>query len=174
MRFTLLVSVLVLASALTLVAASEGSSALPPALSPVPGSSEQVKRGAELYDWNCAVCHGDTALGFAEAREAFPEDHRRCQRCHKPNNPARMSLEAMSPHNAFSVGDPPALRGEGTLQAFPHALALYSYIRATMPRYEPGRLNDSEYWDITAFLLELSGHSTLDEAGAALVTIATE
>lgn len=147
------------------------------ALHLVENSSEQVKRGAEYYDWNCAVCHGDTALGFEEAKLAFPEDHRHCTRCHKQNNPAQKSVmqTQLTPHNAFSIGHPPALRGEGALAAFPNAALLHKFISTTMPRYEPGRLADEKYWDITAFLLELNGalpdNLTLSQENAASVTL---
>jgi mono/diheme cytochrome c family protein len=50
----------------------------------VAGAPDAVLRGAATYDWNCAVCHGDTGLGYAEARLSFPADHRTCTRCHRP------------------------------------------------------------------------------------------
>ena len=59
----------------------------------------------------------------------------------------------------FSLGTPPALRGEGTLHAFADANALFHYTRATMPRYAPGRLTDAQYWDVAAYLLSLRGAS---------------
>lgn len=125
------------------------------------GSTEltaQLERGAELYRLNCAVCHGATGLGYAEARAAFPPDHRRCTRCHRPNNRAVMSLEEITDdHDLFSLGDPPALRGDGALAAFPNALALNAYNAAAMPRYEPGRLAAQAYLDITAWLLAENG-----------------
>ena len=122
-------------------------------------ASEQVTRGEELYRRNCAVCHGATALGFDEAKAAFPEEHRRCERCHKTNNPRIWNLKTTVHNNMFSLGTPPALRGEGTLHAFADANALFHYTRATMPRYAPGRLTDAQYWDVAAYLLELRGTS---------------
>lgn len=123
----------------------------------VPTGTAQLERGAELYAFNCAVCHGDTGLGFAEARRAFPADHQRCEFCHKPGNPRQMSLEQMTPHNAFSLGEAPALTGKNSLQAFPNALSLYSYIQATMPRYAPARHSAEDYLDMTAYILDLRG-----------------
>ena len=128
-----------------------------PSLELLETTNEQVLRGAELFDYHCADCHGDTASGFNEAKLAFPEDHRRCTRCHKPNNTKIMANMPVTPDNSFDIGNPPDLRGEGTLQAFPNAATLHAYMRATMPRYEPGRLSDEEYWALTAFLLSLHG-----------------
>ena len=113
------------------------------------------QRGAVLYAEHCAVCHGKTAQGFSEARLAFPEDHRRCESCHRPNNPPQMDLLAMHSRNAFSVGEAPALVGEGALTAFPNEAALRSYISKTMPRPFPGSLSEQDYADLSAFLLGL-------------------
>jgi hypothetical protein len=162
MQRVLLVSVLFPCLLLGLVFASNHADTSVPALTLVPDSSAQVRQGAELYDFNCSVCHGDTALGFEEAKLAFPEDHRRCERCHRPKNPPQMSLNQMEHNFAFSVGTPPALAGETTLQNFPHGLALYHYLQATMPRPFPGALTDGEYLAITAFLLEANGVSLGD------------
>ena len=139
----------------------------------------QVARGAALFDRNCAVCHGDSGLGFAEAHLAFPEDHRRCTRCHKPNNPVVMSLEEVSTegrvHDLFPVGDPPPLRGDGALASFNGPKALFHYTRATMPRYRPGTMTVAEYIDLTAFMLyvngrlESAGEGGLDEADVGVV-----
>ena len=112
------------------------------------------QRGAALYTEHCAVCHGETGRGLSEARLAFPEDHRRCESCHRPNNPPQMDLLAMHSRSAFSVGNAPALVGEGTLTNFPDEASLRSYISATMPRPFPGSLSEQEYRDLSAFLLE--------------------
>ena len=130
------------------------------------GAGAQVARGADIYDRNCAVCHGDSALGFAEARRAFPQDHRACTRCHKQNNPQVMSLEQVveegRDHDLFPIGDPPPLRGADALASLPDPVALFHYIRATMPRYRPGTMADQEYLDVTAFLLAVNGRLDLD------------
>ena len=113
-----------------------------------------VLRGAVAYDQNCAVCHGDTGLGYEESRLAFPADHRSCTRCHRPGNAREMSFETMMErqHDLFDIGDPPALRGPGTLMAFTDDAVLLAYTRATMPRYQPGRLDDAGYADLVAFM----------------------
>gem|GEM_PF-6349124 len=114
-----------------------------------------VQRGAVVFDENCSVCHGDTGLGLEEARLSFPTDHRACERCHRPGNERIMSFETMleRQHSLFDVGVPPALRGPTALAAFASSdEALFAYVRATMPRYQPGRLSDEDYRDVVAFL----------------------
>lgn len=130
--------------------------------------TDVLRVGADLFAWNCAVCHGATGGGIAEARLAFPPDHRHCTRCHKPNNQVVMPLSQMTDdHDMFSIGEPPRLRGEGMSATAP-AQALFGYVRATMPRYEPGRLSDAEYWMIVAFLADLNQRNdATDEAVAA-------
>jgi len=120
----------------------------------VAGATDEVLRGAYAYDQNCSVCHGDTGLGYDEARLAFPADHRTCTRCHRPGNVREMSFETMMErqHDLFALGDPPALRGPGALSSFPTDGALFAYTRATMPRYQPGRLDDEAYADLVAFM----------------------
>lgn len=121
-------------------------------------SIDQQERGAHLYAWNCAVCHGATGGGIEEARLAFPPDHRRCTRCHKPNNVVVMSLEEIeNDHDLFALGSPPPLTGPDTMPAQASAQALFAYTAATMPRYEPGRLTDEAYADLTAWMLRRAG-----------------
>lgn len=124
-----------------------------------PEPSEHITAGEELYAWNCAVCHGATGGGLAEAKLAFPSDHRDCTRCHRPNNRVAQPLDQpFTDNDMFSIGDPPALHGGGSsLAAVAPPAALHAYLSATMPRYDPGRLSEEEYWALTAFLLELNG-----------------
>ncbi len=139
----------------------------------VTDASDEVRIGAELFDRNCAVCHGDTALGYAEAKLAFPADHRTCTRCHRPGNPTQMSFETMMErqHDLFDVGNPPALRGADALTAFADPVALWAYTDATMPRYQPGRLEGVEVRAIVAFLWHINGRDA-SAAAAALAAVA--
>lgn len=117
----------------------------------------QLEHGAHTYDLHCATCHGDTGLGFAEAKLAFPEDHRQCHYCHRRHNPPQMPLAIMTSRNAFDIGEAPALVGESTLTNFGNALALHAYSQATMPRPFPGELDDVTYLAITVHMLHLRG-----------------
>lgn len=139
----------------------------------VADASEEVRVGAELYDRNCAVCHGDTGLGLAEARLAFPDDHRTCTRCHRPGNPTQMTFSQMMErqHDLFDLGSPPALRGPDALAAFADPVALWAYTGATMPRYQPGRLDVAETRAIVTFLWYANGRDAA-MALAALTAVA--
>ena len=135
----------------------------PETLELVADATEQAQDGARLFDYHCSACHGDTGLGLDEAKTSFPVGKRECTECHRETNPAQMEYELMRPNFAFSVGDPPALRGEGTLAKFSSARTLHAYIQATMPRPFPGQLPGDEVWAITAFLLHANGVDIGDE-----------
>ncbi len=120
--------------------------------------SDQATRGAKAYAFSCAVCHGDTGQGFQEAVAAFPEDHRYCAACHQPqNSPTMPGSQVGLSTMAFSIGDPPPLADAGRLRRFGTAAGLYHYLRAAMPRWAPGRLDDQTYLDLTAQLLRMTG-----------------
>ena len=129
--------------------------------------TRQVTGGKQIFALRCAVCHGDTGGGLAEARLAFPADHRHCESCHKPGNPqlrAQMgdrSFESVRGRsvigNAFSIGAAPPLYGPKALPAHQNAAALQAFIRAAMPRHAPGTLNDEQSYALTAFILKLNG-----------------
>ena len=131
-----------------------------------PALTRQVTRGKQIFALRCAVCHGDTGGGLAEARLAFPADHRRCESCHKSGNPklqAQMgdrSFESVRGRsvigNAFSIGVAPPLHGPKALSAFQNAASLQAFIRAAMPRHAPGTLNDEQSYALTAFILKLN------------------
>lgn len=158
-RLGLLLLTLATAAAGVAVFAQEPS--VPPEGRAATGSPQSgpEEYGAEVYALRCAVCHGATGMGLAEARAAFPADHRSCGRCHRPGNPATMSLEQVEArqHDLFAIGDPPALVGEEALAAGATPSALRAYLEATMPRYRPGWLAGEEYNALTAFLLQLNG-----------------
>ena len=128
--------------------------------------TRQVTRGEQIFALRCAVCHGDTGGGLAEARLAFPEDHRHCESCHKLGNPqlrsqmGDRSFESVRGRsaigNAFSIGVAPPLHGPNALPAFQNAAALQAFIRAAMPRHAPGTLNDEQSYALSAFVLKLN------------------
>ncbi len=124
----------------------------------VAGSTPQAEHGAVQFAHHCSACHGDTGGGIEEARLSFPESHRECTRCHKPNNPSTMLLEEMTPRNAFNVGLAPPVVGRGfDLGKYGSAAGLYAYVHATMPRPFPAALDDDTYLAIVAFLIAANG-----------------
>lgn len=120
-------------------------------------ASDQVKAGSDTFHVVCATCHGPTGKGYQEARMAFIPDHRACERCHRPANPARWADTAITARNSFSIGQPPALRGTDLLQEYPTPSALFHFLKSAMPRYDPGKFSDATYVRLTAFLLALNG-----------------
>lgn len=139
------------------------------------GYGAAIAEGASLYALNCAVCHGKAAGGLAEAKLSFPPEERTCTRCHRPSNRTVQSLsEPVVDNDMFSIGTPPPLIATAehpaglALTAAP--AALWAYVSATMPRYEPGRQTPAEYWLLTAYLLDLNGRSA---AAAEAVAAAT-
>jgi mono/diheme cytochrome c family protein len=167
--------------------------ALAPALTALGGGSTEgaplaaaLADAQALYAMNCSVCHGPTGGGLAEARLVFPPVDRNCSHCHKSSNPVVQPLtKPFVDNNMFPVGNPPPLRttapqeqrGEATA-AVPGVMAsvtspeaLFAYVKATMPRYDPGRHSDAEYWLLTAHLLNLNGRAAaVDEAVARAVS----
>lgn len=119
--------------------------------------SEQVRAGADTFHLLCATCHGPTGGGLAEARLAFDPMHRTCERCHAPGNAALRKDMPITPDQVFSIGHPPALRKSGLLHSYPTPSDLFRFIRAEMPRYDPGMLSDRKYVQLVAFLLALNG-----------------
>jgi cytochrome c len=130
-----------------------------------PGLVAQLARGAEVYAFSCTTCHGATGQGFEEARAAFPADHYDCSRCHGPLNPPQMTPRQIAEsQTVFSLGHAPAVADAAALARFGTAAGLFAYVRATMPRWYPGYLDDQGYLDVTAFVLDLAGLLPADAA----------
>ena len=126
-------------------------------------SEAQLERGRETYDFHCTTCHGATGAGFAEARAAFPADHYDCWRCHGPGNPAVMTPRQIeATQTVFSLGNAPALDGASAIDRFGSADRLFAHVRATMPRWSPGRLDDDTYLDLVVYVLSLAYDAQVD------------
>ena len=113
----------------------------------LPPNPSQADKGAQVYWLACLPCHGDRGQGLTEEfKQTYPEEDRNCWNsgCHG-NRPYE---------NGFTLPAviPPVI-GSGTLQKFPNALVLRSYIFATMPYWRPASLTEEESWQVTAFLL---------------------
>lgn len=132
-----------------------------------PTLDAQLQRGQAVYAFSCTTCHGATGAGFEEARSVFPVDHYHCVRCHAPANPPVMTQQQIDQtQSVFSLGDPPPVNDPHALARFGSAAGLLGYVRATMPRWDPGRLDDDAFLDVTVFVLHLAG--LLPERGEAL------
>jgi hypothetical protein len=113
----------------------------------LPASPSQADQGAQVYWLACLPCHGDRGQGLTEEfKQTYPEEDRNCWNsgCHG----------ARPYENGFTLPPsiPPVI-GSGTLQKFPNATILRSYIFATMPWWKPASLTQEESWQVTAFLL---------------------
>jgi cytochrome c len=113
----------------------------------VPVNPSQADRGAQDYWLHCLPCHGDRGQGLTlEFRQTYPPDEVNCWQsgCH-----------GKRPYEyGFTLPrDVPAVIGANSLQKFPNAAALQTYIQVAMPWWKPGSLKEEDVWRITAFLL---------------------
>lgn len=95
----------------------------------LPEGSGTVREGAEVYDANCARCHGPEGVDgpygpvvATEGAETFPF--------------------ATEPGLTTSIGN-----------YWPYATTVYDYVRRSMPFDDPGSLSDEEVYAVTAWLL---------------------
>jgi hypothetical protein len=113
----------------------------------LPASPSQADRGAQVYWLSCLPCHGDRGQGLTEEfKQTYPAEDRNCWNsgCHG-KRPYEKGFTL--PINI------PAIIGPGTLQKFPNASLLQSFIFAAMPYWKPASLTEEESWQVTAFLL---------------------
>ncbi|PKN94722.1 MAG: hypothetical protein CVU44_02625 [Chloroflexi bacterium HGW-Chloroflexi-6] len=135
----------------------------------LPASPSQADYGAQQFWFQCLPCHGDQGQGLTEEfRMLYPPEERNCWEsgCHGPR----------FYENGWTIPTlVPALVGAGSLQKFPNALKLQTYIKAAMPYQWPGTLDDETAWAITAFLMRENGlwraNQTLGVDNAASVVI---
>jgi mono/diheme cytochrome c family protein len=104
--------------------------------------------GAQVYRQWCSTCHGDRGQGLTEEwRATWPISKQNCwqSKCHAANHP---------PEGFVFPKEVPAVIGPDTLAKFGTAQDLYTYIRATMPYWNPKMLSDDQYRAIAVFLVE--------------------
>lgn len=99
----------------------------------LPPGRGDAARGAELYQAQCASCHGANGEGVR-------------------GNPPGPPLIGREPREGFGFGsDPKLVRTIGNY--WPEAATLFDYIRRTMPLHAPGSLSDDDVYSLTAHLL---------------------
>jgi hypothetical protein len=138
---------------------SQASEEMPDRLAiPVlPDNPTQVELGSDVYYYNCMPCHGDRGQGLTdEFRQLWVEDHQNCwgRGCHggrvdDPGFPLPKKIPAVS-------------HLPGALMEFPTPEDLYTFLHTSHPPQRPGALETSEYWEVTAFLLEENGRLPSD------------
>jgi cytochrome c len=114
----------------------------------LPAGGGDATRGAELYQAQCASCHGANGEGAA-------------------GNPPGPPLVGREPREGFPFGnDLKLVRTVGNY--WPEATTLFDYIKRTMPLSAPGSLSDDDVYSLTAYLLVaneiLPAGATLDSA----------
>lgn len=130
-----------------------------------PETATQADVGAEIYRLVCRSCHGDQGQGLTRDWIAqWPPEDQNCwqSQCHG----------GMIPPDGFALPRyVPPVTGEGALDEFDTAEALYNFNRQQMPWHAPGSLIDQEYMQVTAYLLRENGFPVdgvaLDETTAA-------
>jgi hypothetical protein len=117
----------------------------------------QADYGYEVYRLVCKACHGDKGQGLTAdwIAQWAPEDQNCWQlKCHAANHPPEGFV---LPHNI------PAVVGPAMTGRFANARQLHGYIAATMPWHLAGSLEPEEYWQATAYLLQMNGIDVGDE-----------
>ena len=117
----------------------------------LPASPSMADRGALPYWGICLSCHGDKGQGLTdEWRQGGFGLDMNCwkSKCHAPNHPTPgFVLPRLIP----------AIIGPNTLQRFTTAQELKTYIKNTMPWWNPGSLSEDDSWNLTAYLLRENG-----------------
>jgi len=117
----------------------------------LPEDATQLEKGAEIWRLVCQDCHGDKGQGLTKEWIAQwdPSDQNCWQaKCHANNHPPEGFV---LPHYV------PPLVGSTGLGQFQTASDLQAYMRDKMPWHKPGSLQEDEYWDLAAFVLDMNG-----------------
>lgn len=117
----------------------------------MPAEPQQADLGAQVYYQVCMACHGDYGQGLTVEWRSNWEEDSNCwkSRCHSPDHPPQ-GFE-------FPRTCCKAVMGPGTLSQFDNAQELNTYLVETMPWWNPGYLQNEEYWQLTAYLVRTHG-----------------
>lgn len=155
-RYAVLAGALLVASAGLVSAAAEEVIGLGLALEPaqierhaitifpdgrnLPPGQGSVGQGAQLYQAQCAACHGPRGIEGPAARLAGSDGFIGW------DDPLRPLRVRKYPLQVLSVG-----------ALWPYATTLFDYVRRAMPYHAPKSLTDDEVYAITAHVLHLNG-----------------
>lgn len=101
-----------------------------------------VELGGELYDAQCAMCHGD----FGSGGKGYP--------MLAGGSKEGLKIQRLNPADENPNPDTP-VRTIGSY--WPYASTLYWYVQDSMPFPHPKSLTNSETYAITAYLLSVNG-----------------
>lgn len=155
-RYAVLAGALLVASAGLVSAAAEEVIGLGLALEPaqierhaitifpdgrnLPPGQGNAGQGAQLYQAQCAACHGPRGIEGPAARLAGSDGFIGW------DDPLRPLRVRKYPLQVLSVG-----------ALWPYATTLFDYVRRAMPHQAPKSLTDDEVYAITAHVLHLNG-----------------
>ena len=110
----------------------------------LPEGSGTVAEGREIYEFQCASCHGDRGGGGLNDR-------------------------LVGGHGTLDTDAPVKTVGS----YWPYATTLHDYIQRAMPYYDPGILSPDEAYAVSAYILNLNGilddDAVLDRASIASI-----
>jgi mono/diheme cytochrome c family protein len=134
----------------------------------------KAARGAELYERECAACHGKRGEGLTSAPGVMGAGA-------LPTYPREQSLSTNPAlNNAAQTQNQDSSRPPGAPSRDPFRTAqdLFSYLSAHMPlpKSRAGSLKPDEYWAITSYMLVAHGSAVpegdINASNAASVSIA--
>ena len=94
----------------------------------LPAGSGSVAHGREVFEQQCAACHGDKGQGGVGDRLVGGQG------------------TLATPHPIKTVGS-----------YWPYAPTLFDYIRRAMPQNAPGSLSNEDVYAVSAYILSLNG-----------------
>ncbi len=130
----------------------------------------QADLGQQTYYLVCMTCHGDRGQGLTDEFRALigaPDSNCWQSHCHGSDRP---------PDGFACPRIVPPVVGPVMQQRFGTALQLHDFIASRMPYQAPGSLSQSDYWNLTAYLLRANGVQVtvalLDRQTAAQIPLA--
>lgn len=125
-------------------------------------AQQNAAPGGELYDRECAACHGKRGEGLTNAPAVIGAGA-------LPTYPREQSLStnpALSSNVQQQAQDSSRPPGAPSREPFVTAQNLYDYVSSKMPlpKSRAGTLKPEEYWAITSFMLIAHG-SAVPEGG---------
>jgi len=105
----------------------------------LPLGEGSVSKGREIYQNQCALCHGKEGIEGPAARLVGSDGW------FSFSDPFRILRIDKYPILLISVGG-----------LWPHATSIFDYVRRAMPHYAPKSLNNEQVYAITAYILYLN------------------
>jgi mono/diheme cytochrome c family protein len=118
--------------------------------------------GGELYDKECAACHGKRGEGLSNAPAVIGAN----ALLEYPRDKSLSTNPAMSNNASQQAGDTTRPPGAPSRDAFRTAKDVFDYVstRMPLPKSKAGTLKPEEYWAITNYMLIAHG-SAVPEGG---------